>query len=287
MSLRLISILFLALVSVSSTSLVIRHLAVVPALTMAFWRLFFAGGMLWGYSLFSIREKLSMENRKRTVLAGVLLGCHFACFFIGVKNTSIANSTLLATLGPVFTAIIVYGQGNPIQKHVFLGLFFALAGAGIINFSSGDSGINSLFGNGISLLSALFLALTWIVAKKIREDTGVVIYGRSLFLVAAGTILIFSFLAGDSIFDFQLQHLLWFLFLGFVPSILGHNLFNYALKYIPPTSVASVPLGEPVLASIFGIIIFGENVPVGALVGGPFVFFGLYLILKTKNITLI
>ena len=274
----------LALVSVSSSSLVIRHLAVVPALTMAFWRMFLAGGMLWVYSLFSVREKLSLENRKRTVLAGIFLGCHFTCFFIGVKSTSIANSTLLATLGPVFTAIVVYGQGNPIQKHVFLGLFSALVGAGIINFGSGDIGINSSFGNGVSLLSALFIALTWIVAKKIREDTGVVIYGRSLFLVAAGTILVFSILGGDSIFNFQSRHFPWFLFLGFVPSILGHNLFNYALKYIPPTSVASVPLGEPVLASIFGIIIFGETVPVGALLGGPFVLFGLYLILKNKHI---
>jgi len=281
---RLIWILLLALVSVSSSSLIIRHLSIVPALTMAFWRMLLAGGMLWVYSLFFIQEKLSRENRKRTVLAGVFLGCHFTCFFIGVKNTSIANSTLLATLGPVFTAIIVYGQGNPIQKRVFLGLVLALAGAGIINFYSGDGGINSLFGNGVSLLSALFIALTWIVAKKIRDGAGAVIYGRSLFLVAAGTILIFSILAGDSIFDFQSRHFPWFVFLGFVPSILGHNLFNYALKYIPPTSVASVPLGEPVLASIFGIIIFGENIPIGAMFGGPFVLFGLYFILNNTHV---
>lgn len=284
MSSRLILILLLALVSVSSSSLVIRHLTIVPALTMAFWRMLLAGGILWGYSLFSVKEKLSLENKKRTVLAGVFLGCHFACFFIGVKNTSIANSTLLATMGPVFTAIVVYRQGNPIQKHVFLGLISALVGAGIINLGSGDNGINSFFGNGISLLSALFIALTWIVAKKIREESGAVVYGRSLFLVSAATILIFTFLGGVSIFDFQSRHLPWFLFLGFIPSVLGHNLFNYALKYIPPTSVASVPLGEPVLASIFGIIIFGENVPVGALAGGPFIFFGLYLILKTKKL---
>ena len=35
----------------------------------------------------------------------------------------------------------------------------------------------------------------------------------------------------------------WFFFLGLVPSILGHNTLNYAVKYLSPTAVASIPLG--------------------------------------------
>ena len=96
MSVRLYFVLGLALLSVSSTSIVIRHLADFPALALAFWRMFTASGLLWGYSTINRGKPLSKTNTSLTIIAGVFLGLHFACFFWGVRNTSIANATLLA-----------------------------------------------------------------------------------------------------------------------------------------------------------------------------------------------
>ena len=126
--------------------------------------------------------------------------------------------------------------------------------------------------------------MTFIIAGKVRETTDTVVYGRMLFFIAGSTLLIISFLAGDSIFYISLNHIPWILFLGFVPSILGHNMLNYALKYTSPTSIASLPLGEPILASIFGLLIFNEMVPFGAIAGGPIILIGVYLILKDQHL---
>ena len=285
MTVRLGLILLLAMVSVSSTSLVIRSVATVPALVLAFWRMFTASGMLWSYSVVRPAGKLSSVNKKRIIFAGIFLGCHFACFFLGVRNTSIANATLLGCMAPIFTVFISIFQKKKINKMTYVGLVIALVGGGIIQ--SGDISLNNanLFGNSIALLSALFIAITFVLAEQIRQETDNVAYGRSLFFVASITVLLIATMAGDSILDFKAGDIPWFLFLGLVPSIFGHNLLNYAVKYITPTAVSSVPLGEPIIASIFGLLLFGEVIPIGALLGGPVVLIGVYIIINNQAVS--
>ena len=271
------------MVSVSSTSLVIRYVTVVPALTLAFWRMLSASGMLWGYSLASSCGSLSPINKKLTVFSGVFLGLHFAFFFLGVRHTSIANATLLGNTGPFFTTIFALFSGERISKMTYLGLGLALLGVLIVQGSGINLGGEKIWGNSISLLSGFCVGLSYIFSSKIREETGTVVYGRSLFLVAAVTIGIIAFFMGDSLFEFQKEHIVWLIFLGLVPSILGHNMLNYAIKYLTPTTVASVPLGEPVIATMLGYVIFSERVPFETVLGGPIILCGIYIILKSHS----
>ena len=285
MTVRIGLILLLAMVSVSSTSLVVRSVATVPALVLAFWRMFTASGMLWGYSVIRPAGGLSPINKKRIIFAGIFLGCHFACFFLGIRNTSIANATLLGCMAPIFTVFIAILQKKNINKMTYVGLIVAIVGGGIVQ--SGDISLNSanLFGNSIALLSALFLAITFVLAEEIRQETDNVVYGRSLFFVASITVLFIATTTGDSVLNFMPADIPWFLFLGLVPSIFGHNLLNYAVKYITPTAVSSVPLGEPIIASLFGLLLFGEAIPFGALLGGPVVLIGVYIIIKHQAVS--
>ena len=285
MTVRIGLILLLAMVSVSSTSLVVRSVATVPALVLAFWRMFTASGMLWGYSAIRPAGKLSPINKKRIIFAGIFLGCHFACFFLGIRNTSIANATLLGCMAPIFTVFIAMFQKRAINKMTYVGLIIALIGGWIVQ--SGDFSLNNtnLFGDSIALLSALFLAITFVLAEEIRQETNSIVYGRSLFFVASITVLLIATMAGDSVLKFNPSDIPWFLFLGLVPSIFGHNLLNYAVKYITPTAVSSVPLGEPVIASLLGLLLFGEAIPFGALFGGPVVLVGVYIIIKHQAVS--
>ena len=283
MPVRLYFILGIALLSVSSTSLVIRHLADTPALTLAFWRMFIASAFLWGYSSVKKKKRLSRTNLKLTVFAGFFLGLHFACFFWGVKNTSIAHATLLANTGPFFTALFAFFSGIKLKKEVLLGLATAFLGLLIVQVSKFENLPSGHVGNFVSLLSGLSLAITYSYAKIIRKETDTLIYGRSLFFFASLSILFIGLFFKEHPLPFKFEHLFWFLFLGFVPSILGHNLLNYSIRYLSPTAVASVPLGEPIVASFFAYFIFSEMIPMGAFVGGPFIFIGLFLILTNQK----
>ncbi len=283
MTKRLYFILVLALFSVSSTALVIRVLPSVPAITMAFWRMIFASAVLWVYSLFINPKPLKRESLSIVVLAGIFLGLHFACFFWGVRNTSIANATLLGNTGPVFTVILTLIFYRIISKKVFFSLLVAMLGIFLIQRSSLYDSSSSSFGNVISLLSGLCIAIVYMLAKNIRKENNNISYGRTLFFFAAVTIGVLCIVTGESLFSFELKDLKWFLFLGVVPSILGHNSLNYALRYLSPTAIASVPLGEPVIASIFGWFLFGEEITKNSLEGAPFVLIGIYFIVKASN----
>jgi len=138
-------------------------------------------------------------------------------------------------------------------------------------------------GNIISLLSGFFIALVYIIAKNIRKENSTVSYGRTLFLFAATTVAIICFITNVSLFSFELKEFKWFLFLGLVPSILGHNSLNYALKYLSPTAVASIPLGEPILASILGWLFFEEAITKNSIEGAPLILIGIYFVVKNTN----
>ena len=254
-----------------------------PALTLAFWRMFAASGILWGYSITRKKTSLSKENLFLTGFAGLFLGLHFTCFFWGVRNTSIANATLLANTGPFFTALFAFVKTGRLKTSVFLGLGFSFLGLIIVQTSKSDLVQNNTLGNLVSLLSGLFLAITYNYAKKIRKESSAVIYGRTLFLIASLTIFFIWFAFDRSPLLFNRNHFFWILFLGLVPSILGHNSLNYSIKYLSPTAIASIPLGEPIIASLLGYIIFFEPVPQEALIGAPFVFLGIYMILKNQG----
>ena len=260
MNKRLYFILVLALFSVSSTSIVIRALPSVPPITMAFWRMIIASAVLWMYSIF-IKPKTTKERVSRflVALAGVFLGFHFACFFWGVRNTSIANATLLGNTGPVFTVVLTLIFYKNISKKVFFSLLIALLGVFLIQRSDLYNNSNTSFGNIVSLLSGFCIALVYMIAKNIRKENNNISYGRALFFYAAITIGVLCIATGESLFSFELKDLKWFLFLGVVPSILGHNSLNYALKYLSPTAIASVPLGEPIIASLFGWFYLGKQ----------------------------
>mgnify|MGYP002820148061 CR=1 FL=1 len=283
MSLRLYFILIIALISVSSTSLIVRVLPSVPALTMAFWRMLIASALLWSYSSIKKPKPLNKKNFNRVAVAGFFLGLHFACFFWGVRNTSIANATLLGNTGPVFTVILTLIFYRIISKKVFFSLLVAMLGIFLIQRSSLYDSSSSSFGNVISLLSGLCIAIVYMLAKNIRKENNNISYGRTLFFFAAVTIGVLCIVTGESLFSFELKDLKWFLFLGVVPSILGHNSLNYALRYLSPTAIASVPLGEPVIASIFGWFLFGEEITKNSLEGAPFVLIGIYFIVKASN----
>ena len=204
---------------------------------------------------------------------------HFACFFWGVRNTSIANATLLGNTGPVFTVALTFIIYRSISKKVFFSLLMAIVGMILIQKFEIDSKSTAFIGNIVSLLSGFCIAVVYMVAKKIRKESDTIAYGRSLFFFAAITIALTCFFTNVSLFSFETKDLLWFLFLGFVPSILGHNSLNYALKFLSPTAVASIPLGEPIIASLIGWVLLGELVPVDYFIGAPFVLIGICLIL--------
>ena len=270
-------LLTVALLSVSSSAWVVRILPDTNAVTLAFWRMLLASAMVF---IVSYKNVLSFVPNKKMFLAGIFLGAHFALFFRSIQLTSIAEAALLGTTAPIFTEIygFVFQKKSPVFV-VVLGLFIAFVGAGILVSQSSFSETGTL-GNILAILCSIAMAFALIVGKDIRKSVGVFEYTRWLFFFAACTLFVISLVAGVSVFSISTEEFPWFVFLALVPTMIGHNIFYYLIKTLSTTTVAAVPLGEPVVSSLGALAFFGEPIGLAVFLGGGITLFGIFLVVR-------
>ena len=283
---RLISFLFLGLLSISTSPIIARSLGS-SATVISFWRMFLASMFLWVYSYYNYNsiQNLSSVNKIRTCFSGILIGIHFILFYEAVKITTIANATFLGTLAPFFTLFFELSFMNrKYEKIIYFGMFVSLIGTIMLLIHNFDLSSQYTLGNIYAVLCSLSLSLSFLIAEKVREDESTIAYTRMLYFIAAVTVFFIGSFYVDTFIVTDKIEIMGFLFLALIPTILGHNIFYYCIKYTTPTIVATVPLGEPVIASVIAYFLFLEGISVNTIAGGILCLAGIFIILKYKTI---
>lgn len=285
MNIKITLLLVLALFSVSTSPIIGRALENVGAISISFWRMFLASFILWIFSLVKPQGKIKIsKNRNKIIYAGILLGFHFALFFEAIKITSISNATFLGTLAPFFTLILeIYFLKRKFSRVVLLGLIVTFFGSIIILVYDFDLSTSFTLGNIYAVLCSICLAIAFVIAEKVRENENTIVYTRTLYLSAALTLLLISFFANETLMINNHIDFIGLLFLGLVPTIIGHNSIYYAIKYVSPTIVAAFPLGEPIIATVLAYFIFNEFITFNIYIGGALTLVGLILISQYKK----
>ena len=273
-------LLFVALLAVSSSAWVVRLLPEHSSTTIAFWRMFLASLMAFTVSYKTI---LTFVPSKKILLAGIFLGFHFALFFRSVQLTSIAEAALLGTIAPVFTEFYsIMFQKKGFSIKVFFGLSLALLGAYVLISQSSFSD-TSTHGNLLAVLCSVAMAVVLLVGKDVRKNVSLFEYSRWLFLYAAACLFLISLYQNVSIFSFSVSDFGWFVFLAAVPTMVGHNIFYFLVKTLSATTVAAVPLGEPVISSFGAFFLFNEPVSLFVFLGGSVTLAGVYIIIRNDS----
>ena len=278
-------LLVLATFSVSTSPIIARLLSDVPAVGISFWRMAIGATILWIYSKFRSTVLLTAKNRNYTILGGIFLGIHFQFFFESIKLTTIANATFLGTLAPLFTLCLEkFWLKRNIQKNMIFALVIIFTGSLIIVSDQFDTSSNYTRGNLYALICSLWIALALMISENVRKDTETVPFSITLFSSAAITLMMISFYTGESLIGYTQQDYLGLLLLGLIPTVFGHSVFYFALRYVQPTIVASFPLGEPIIASIAAYFLFSETVGVSIILGGVLTIIGLFILVRLKRV---
>jgi len=278
-------LLVLATFSVSTSPIIARFLSDVPAVGISFWRMAIGATILWIYSKFRPTVLLTAKNRNYTILGGIFLGIHFQFFFESIKLTTIANATFLGTLAPLFTLCLEkFWLKRNIQKNMIFALVIIFTGSLIIVSDQFDTSSNYTRGNLYALICSLWIALALMISENVRKDTETVPFSITLFSSAAITLMIISFYTGESLIGYTQQDYLGLLLLGLIPTVFGHSVFYFALRYVQTTIVASFPLGEPIIASIAAYFLFSETVGVSIILGGVLTIIGLFILVRLKRV---
>lgn len=161
-----------------------------------------------------------------------------------------------------------------------MAIFIALFGIGIITLSDYRFKEWSLFGDLLAILGMIAVTGYIIRTKQMRRKMSVIPY---VFTVYGFSTL---FLGGSSIFFmtpirvYPMQEYLLFLAMAIIPTIMGHTVYNWALKYVK-TRIASVSLlGEPIGASLLALLILSEVPPMWTILGAGIALVGIYFCAK-------
>ena len=289
MNIKVFLILFIAMLSVSTSPIIARLLVDIPAISISFWRMFIGGLLLWSISLIPTfhQKPLAKVNLRKTQISGVLLGLHFYFFFSAVKMTTIANATFLGTIAPLFTIMIeVFWLKRKISNKILASLFIILLASTMIIIDDFNFSNNYTWGNIYAIICSLLLGIGFIISEDVRQTESTISFSRTLYMSAACTLFILSLIINESIFSNALinsRNMMGLLILGIVPTIFGHNSLYYAVKHISPSIIASVPLGEPIIASTLAFFIFNESINNMIFISGFIIIVGLVYLINVSQ----
>ena len=275
----------MGVLAVSSAAVMIR-VAGAPALAVAFWRCALGVAILLPPAL--IRRDRFPRGRTLYVgiASGVALGAHFGFWISSLDYTSVAASVVLVSNTPVFVAILAYLLfGEKTTPVSFAGILVALGGTAVIS-QDGSVGSAALFGNALAIVGALTFTVYVLVGRSQRsaaEPVGVLPYSIVLYSAAALTLLPAALLSGDRLWGYSGETWFWLAAITVGPQIMGHTVFNWALRYVEASVISGTVLTEPVVASLLAWLVLSEKPGIATVLGGAIVLVGIFLLLRGRR----
>jgi drug/metabolite transporter (DMT)-like permease len=195
-----------------------------------------------------------------TVAPAVALAVHFMSWVIGARATFVANASLLANLTPVAMPFFVWMFfKEKITRQEVFGTALTLLGVVLLTYANLQVSPQNFRGDlicfGSMLAFACYLALgrknggrlsLWLYMVPVYAIAGLLCLGTALFVV-------------DPIKPYTLKNVLLIIGLGVIPTVFGHTILNYSLKFFRGQIVSVCNLTQPIFAGVFAFFIFHEK----------------------------
>ncbi len=275
--------ILIAMGAVSTAAILIR-LSNSHPLTIALWRLLIAEAILLPFAIPTIKRELPKLDKRTLiglVMVGFTLALHFGLWIWSFQFTTVASSVLLVTTHPIFVALISYSAfGERFGPKVLFGMVLALIGSVIVIGGDLTFSGEALKGNLLALGGGLMAGLYILAGSRFRKRLSLPTYAYLVYGPASLFLLVATLISRIDIVPVDPTEYLIFLLLALGPMLAGHTIYNWSLKFVSPTVVSVTLLGEPVGSSILAMLILSEFPGTGALLGGPLVLLGIFLVAR-------
>lgn len=255
------AVLFIASIFFGSSAIFIRLATETSAVSLTFFRLFIAAVamILFANSKHNLTS-LGRRDLLLVILSGSVLSLHFTTFILAVKETTVANATFLVNTSPIMLAVmapLVIRERTTSREA----LAVLVATLGILLVAHAGNGFRAFgLGDFSAILAAFFVAIYSLIGRYLRTS-GVNTACYTSYVYATATIVslaMVGFSPTQTFKPYDAQNVLAILGLGIVPTMLGHTLYNYALGSVKTVTANLFPLMEPIIASLFAVLLFGE-----------------------------
>jgi len=250
-------------------------LSTMPVLTLIFWRNLGGSLMTLPFALKHSRDKTGV---KWAVAAGVVLALHFVGFFLAMRMTSVAAGTALVALQPIFAALFVKLSGGHIPSTAWLGMIVSFVGVALVSGVDLQISYKSFLGDLAAIISAALAAAYVMAGSKAQKTLETTTYTTICYFICAVTALPMALIAGNQILSFSAKE--WWILLGLIlgAQLLGHSMFNSALKRVSPAIVSLIVFFEVPVSAVLAAWWLGQTPPVGIIPGIILILAGCVLV---------
>jgi len=246
-----------------SFSAIFVRFSTAPSVTMAAYRMGISALILLPIIFKNHIQELKGIDKKTLILClinGVFLGLHFATYFESLKHTSVASAVVLVDTQVIFVALIMWlVMKQKISFKGIIGIIMTLGGSIIIALADKSGGGNNvLYGDILALCGSVLFAFYASIGYVARKNLSTTAYTFILYFVAFITLTLISFIIGDGMTGYGTMNLFWALMLAIFPTMLGHSLYSWSLKFVSPVFMSTAVLLEPVFSTVMAIFLFKE-----------------------------
>lgn len=293
----------LGIAAVSTASVFIRYAqAYAPSLTIAAFRLSLAVLFLSPYIALRHRQDLRKFSRRDLIfalLAGLLLAVHFASWITSLEYTTVASSVVLVSTTPLWVAVaapLLLGEKS--SWGVIGGMLLSLIGGGVVAVSDTCTGFGTqlicpswemfvsqraFWGDVLAVLGAISGAGYLMIGRHLRRKFSLapyvfIVYGTAAIYLVCGMFIVDGLPAG-----YPTRVYLWLILLAVVPQLVGHSIFNWALRYLPAGYVSVTLLGEPIASTFLAFIFLREKPIQLKIIGAILILAGIAVASWTQN----
>ncbi len=231
------------------------------------------------------RHELLKLNKRDVLIAaggGLWFGIHLMSGFEALKHTSVLVSSVLGGTLPIWVAVMgVYILRTRLSRIIWIGLMITLSGGIIITLAgSGDTslGDNPLLGSGLALMAAVAGAIYAIVGRRSRDKMSYLPYLWLAFTFGGLTSLSLVLVGGQSIAGYDPTAYFYIIMLTILPQLIGHGVYNYALRQLPATFVSVVGQLGIIISAVLAYLFFREIPSILEIPGSIAIIVGITLV---------
>ena len=265
-------ILFGGVLALSTSAIWVR-LAGAPSGVTAFYRLGITAVVLLPFFLLSKSCRAEVKALRRSqwleiAAAGAFLALHYLLWFESLDYTSIASSTVIVSLQPLFSIVLERVLlKSRFRPAALVGCGIALLGSAIIGFGDFQISGLSLLGDILAFVAAGVISGYYFLGQTIRKEVSALTYSVLAYFASTVVLLAYTLVRGEPLVGYSGESWLAFVGIALIATVGGQFVFNLLLKQLPASAVTMSILGEPIGTCILAYLLLHESISARQLLG--------------------
>ena len=256
-----------------------------------FLRVLGAAILFWILSLFTPKQKIDSKDYITFFLASIFgIALNMLTFFKGLEFTTPIHASVIMTVVPIVVLVLsAFFLKERITGLKIIGIILGFSGAIVLSVygKAALSGDNILLGNFLVFINAVSYSIYLIIIKKITSKYHPFTFIKWLFLFGLILVSPFGYNEFSQVdwYSFTPYILFSVIFVVVGATFITYLLNPLALRHLKASTVSTFLYIQPVIASVFALLMGSDTMNTVKFVAAILIFSGVYLVTKRPKLS--